>query len=91
VYELVRERAPGADTIYLHRSLVRAAQERGHPLVARLQAHGHRVDCWTIDFGTAEATTDLLAAIACCDQITTNSPAAWVAAGREGALWPRRG
>ncbi len=81
VEALVRERAPGADTIYLHRGLVRAAQEAGDPLVARLQAQGHRVDCWTIDHGTATATADLRAAIAAgCDQITTNSPAAWAMA-----------
>jgi glycerophosphoryl diester phosphodiesterase len=84
VYALVRERAPRADTIYLHRGLVRAAQERGDPVVARLQAHGHKVDCWTIDCGMAEATADLRAALAAgCDQITTNSPAAWVADARE--------
>jgi len=77
----IRERAPEADTIYLHRELVRATHERGDPLVARLRAQGHRVDCWTIDHGQPEAIDDLRAALAeGCDQITTNSAAAWAAA-----------
>jgi len=81
VFRLVRERAPEAETIYLHRRLVRAAHEGGEPLVARLQERGHLVDCWTIDHGSAEATRDLLAAISAgCDQITTNSAALWAAA-----------
>ena len=72
----VRERAAEADTVYLHRDLVRAAHERGEPLVARLRAQGHRVDCWTIDHGRPAAVADLRAAIAAgCDQITTNSAA----------------
>ncbi len=76
----VRARAPQADTIYLHRDLVRAAHEQGDPLVERLHAHGHRVDCWTIDHGTPGAIADLRAAIAAgCDQITTNSAASWAA------------
>jgi glycerophosphoryl diester phosphodiesterase len=75
------DRAPGADTIYLHRALVRAAHERGDPLVARLRAQGHRVDCWTIDHGSPAALADLRIALAAgCDQITTNSAAAWTAA-----------
>jgi glycerophosphoryl diester phosphodiesterase len=74
----VRARAPHADTIYLRRDLVRAAHERGEPLVAQLHAHGHRVDCWTIDHGSAAARADLRAAIAAgCDQITTNSAEQW--------------
>jgi glycerophosphoryl diester phosphodiesterase len=77
----IRERAPAADTIYLSRELVRAAREQGDPLVARLRAQGHRVDCWTIDHGRPGAIADLRAAIAeGCDQITTNSAAAWAAA-----------
>jgi glycerophosphoryl diester phosphodiesterase len=78
---VIRERAPEADTVYLYRDLVRAAHERGDPLVARLRAHGHRVDCWTIDHGDPAAIADLRAAIATgCDQITTNSAASWAAA-----------
>jgi glycerophosphoryl diester phosphodiesterase len=77
----VRERAAEADTIYFHRELVRATHEHGDPLVARLRAQGHRVDCWTIDHGQPGAVADLRAAIAeGCDQITTNSAAAWAAA-----------
>jgi glycerophosphoryl diester phosphodiesterase len=77
----IRERAPEADTVYLYRELVRAAHEQGDPLVARLRAHGHLVDCWTIDHGHPAAIADLRAAIAeGCDQITTNSAAAWAAA-----------
>jgi glycerophosphoryl diester phosphodiesterase len=77
----IRERAHEADTIYLHRELVRAAHEQGHPLVARLRAQGHRVDCWTIDHGDPSAVGDLRIAIAAgCDQITTNSAATWAAA-----------
>jgi glycerophosphoryl diester phosphodiesterase len=76
----IREKAPEADTIYLHRELVRAAHEQGDPLVARLRAQGQRVDCWTIDHGQPGAVADLRAAIAeGCDQITTNSAAAWAA------------
>jgi glycerophosphoryl diester phosphodiesterase len=77
----IRETARDADTIYLHRELVRAAHERGDPLVARLRAQGHRIDCWTIDYGDSAALADLHLAIAQgCDQITTNSAAAWAAA-----------
>jgi glycerophosphoryl diester phosphodiesterase len=77
----IRERARDADTIYLHRELVRAAHEQGDPLVARLRAKGHHVDCWTIDHGSPEALADLRIALAAgCDQITTNSAAAWAAA-----------
>jgi glycerophosphoryl diester phosphodiesterase len=77
----IRERAPEADTIYLHRDMVRAAHEQGDPLVERLHAHGHRVDCWTIDYGTPRAIEDVRAAIAAgCDQITTNSAASWATA-----------
>lgn len=80
VVAIVRERAPRAETVYLHRHLVRSAHERGDPLVARLQERGHRIDSWTIDHGTTDARADLLAAIASgCDQVTTNSPAAWAA------------
>jgi glycerophosphoryl diester phosphodiesterase len=77
----IRERARDARTVYLHRELVRTAHEQGEPLVARLRARGHRVDCWTIDHGPPEATADLRIALAAgCDQITTNSAAAWAAA-----------
>lgn len=81
VVRLVRQKAPQAETIYLHRKLVRAAQEQGEPIVARLREHGHKVDCWTIDHGSAAALADLLAAIAAgCDQITTNTASAWASA-----------
>jgi glycerophosphoryl diester phosphodiesterase len=77
----IRDRAREADTIYLDRELVRAAHEEGDALVARLRAQGHRVDCWTIDVGQPAALADLHAALAeGCDQITTNSAAAWAAA-----------
>jgi glycerophosphoryl diester phosphodiesterase len=77
----LRERAAEADTIYLHRELVRAAHVRGDPLVAQLRAQGYRVDCWTIDHGRPTAMADLRIALAAgCDQITTNSAAAWAAA-----------
>ena len=77
----IRERAAEADTIYLHRELVRAANARAEPLVAQLRAQGQRVDCWTIDRGAPAALADLRIALAAgCDQITTNSAAAWAAA-----------
>jgi glycerophosphoryl diester phosphodiesterase len=77
----IRERAPEADTVYLDRDLVRAAREQRDPLVARLRALGHRVDCWTIDHGPPAALADLRAALAAgCDQITTNTAASWAAA-----------
>lgn len=77
----VRQRAPEADTVYLHRELVRGAHEQAHPLVARLRAQGGRVDCWKIDYGDPSAIADLRAAIAeGCDQITTNTAASWAAA-----------
>jgi glycerophosphoryl diester phosphodiesterase len=77
----IRKRAPDADTVYLHRELVRTAHEQGDPLVARLRAKGHRVDCWTIDHGSPAALANLRIALAAgCDQITTNSAGAWVAA-----------
>jgi glycerophosphoryl diester phosphodiesterase len=77
----IRDRAREADTVYLHRGLVRAAHEQGDPLVARLRAQGYRVDCWTIDHGSPEALAELRIALAAgCDQITTNSAAAWAAA-----------
>jgi glycerophosphoryl diester phosphodiesterase len=77
----VRDGAAEADTVYLHRELVRAAHEQGDPLVARLRAQGRRIDCWTIDHGPTEALADLRIALAeGCDQITTNSAAAWAAA-----------
>jgi glycerophosphoryl diester phosphodiesterase len=77
----IRERATAADTIYLHRKLVRAAHEQASPLIARLRARGQRVDCWTIDHGPSAALADLRIALAeGCDQITTNSAAAWAAA-----------
>jgi glycerophosphoryl diester phosphodiesterase len=75
------ETAPEAHTVYLHRELVRAAHDRGDPLVARLRADGHRVDCWTIDYDSPDAVADLRAAIVSgCDQITTNSAASWATA-----------
>jgi len=81
VLRLVRAKAAEADTIYLHRDMVRAAQARDDPLVAQLRDDGHHVDCWTIDHGTAAASADLLTAIAAgCDQITTNTTSAWAAA-----------
>jgi glycerophosphoryl diester phosphodiesterase len=77
----IRKRAPDADTVYLHRALVRTAHELGDPLVARLRAMGHRVDCWTIDHGSPAALADLRIALAAgCDQIATNSAVAWAAA-----------
>jgi glycerophosphoryl diester phosphodiesterase len=77
----IRERAAEADTVYLHRGLVRAAYAQGEPLVARLHAQGQRVDCWTLDHGDPAAHADLRIALAAgCDQITTNSATAWVAA-----------
>jgi glycerophosphoryl diester phosphodiesterase len=77
----IRTRAPDADTVYLHRELVRTAHEQGDLLVARLRAKGHRVDCWTIDHGSPAALADLRIAFAAgCDQITTNSAVAWAAA-----------
>jgi glycerophosphoryl diester phosphodiesterase len=77
----IRDRAALADTIYLHRELVRTAHAHGDPLVARLRAKGQRVDCWTIDHGRPAALADLRIALAAgCDQITTNSAAAWAAA-----------
>ncbi|MEM7021094.1 MAG: glycerophosphodiester phosphodiesterase family protein [Pseudomonadota bacterium] len=81
VTQQISNRAPHADTIYLHRGTVRAAEDRGEPLVAKLRARGQLVDCWTIDHGTAAALEDIRIALAAgCDQITTNTPAAWAAA-----------
>lgn len=78
VLSLVRETAPEADTIYLHRGLVSGAVAGGNSLVRRLQASGHRVDCWTIDFGLPDAMRIFRdAAAAGCDEVTTNTPAAW--------------
>ena len=84
VLRLVQETAPEADTIYLHRKLVRSSQQRGDGLVDRLRERGHRVDCWTIDHGLPGAAEDLQTAIAAgCDEITTNTPRAWAAATLE--------
>ena len=78
VSRIVQERTPEADWIFLRRDIVRKSCERGDGLVDRLHASGHRVDCWTIDHGTPDATDDFLAAvIAGCDQITTNTAQAW--------------
>jgi glycerophosphoryl diester phosphodiesterase len=79
---VVEETAPEAEIIYLYRRLVRRAHEDGDALVARLQERGHRVDCWTIDYGKPNAQRDFLAAVMSgCDQITTNTPRAWARAG----------
>lgn len=79
VFQLVRDTAPEAEMVYLHRNLVRLSHERGDGLVARLGEHGHQVDCWTLDHGEPQAAKDLAAALATgCRQITTNTPAAWV-------------
>lgn len=78
VLRLVREKAPEADWIYLRRDFVCASNERGNQLVARLRGSGHQVDCWTIDHGTPDDATDLVAAMmAGCDQVTTNTAAVW--------------
>jgi len=85
VATLVRENAPRADTIYLHRDLVRTSQERGEGLVEQLHQWGHRVDCWTIDRDLPEAAADLKTAIAAgCDQITTNTALEWCEAEPNG-------
>ena len=77
-FSLVRETAPEADTIYLHHELVSRSVSDGSRLVARLQAAGHRVDCWTIDCGTPSALPAFYDAMAAgCDEVTTNTPAAW--------------
>lgn len=87
VLRLVQETAPEADTIYLHRKLVRSSRQREDGLVERLRERGHRVDCWTIDHGTPGAAEDLQTAIdAGCDEITTNTPRAWAAAVGNGVL-----
>ena len=84
VLRRVYEKAPQADTIYLHRNLVRASEDRGDGLVAQLRECGHRVDCWTIDHGASDAVAALVAAItAGCSQITTNTAFAWTAAKLE--------
>lgn len=78
VFSLVRETAPNADTIYLHHELVSTSVSDGSRLVARLQALDHRVDCWTIDCGTPNAVRAFRdAVVAGCDEVTTNTPAAW--------------
>ncbi len=80
VLRIVREKAPEADWIYLRRDLVRAAYDQGDRLVAELRLSGHRVDCWTIDHGTPDDDADFVTAVkAGCDQITTNTAAAWAA------------
>ena len=72
---LVREVAPTADWIYLHRSSVRNAHKRGEQLAA---AGLPMIDCWTIDHGGATNRFHFDMALAAgCDQITTNSPALW--------------
>lgn len=79
VFRLVRETAPEAQMVYLHRMLVRMSHERGDGLVARLAECGHQVDCWTLDHGEPEAAKDLAAAVATgCHQVTTNTAVAWV-------------
>ena len=86
VERIVRDIAPDAHTLYLHRECVRASQARGDGLVKRLKARGHRIDCWTIDLGEVDAVADLRAAVASgCDAITTNTANAWAAwsPGRE--------
>ena len=91
VERIVREIAPDAHTLYLHRECVRASQARGDGLVKRLKARGHRIDCWTIDLGEAGAVADLRAAVASgCDAITTNTNtanawAAWSPGREDGA------
>ncbi len=81
VLALVRETAPAADTIYLHHETVCASVSTGSQLVPRLKALGHRVDCWTIDFGMPDAVRSFRdAAVAGCDQVTTNTATAWAAA-----------
>lgn len=72
----VRAVAPGVDTIYLSRRIIR--KSGAAELVERLHRDGHLVDCWTIDHGDPDGDTDLRAALdAGVDQITTNTPAAW--------------
>jgi len=81
VLRVVEETAPQADTIYLHRKIVRTAHERDDGLIGKLRERGHRIDCWTIDHGKRNAEQDLLAALMSgCDQITTNTPTAWARA-----------
>ncbi len=81
VLSLVRETAPEADTIYLHHDLVSTSVSDASGLVPRLKALGHRVDCWTIDFGMPDAMRTFRdAAAAGCDEVTTNTPAAWAGA-----------
>lgn len=78
---LVREAAPGAHTLYLHRAIVRRSHARGDGLVRRLADRGHRVDCWTLDRGRTGAEESLAAAVAAgCHQVTTNTPLAWAGA-----------
>lgn len=80
LFRLARETAPEADTLYLHRALVRLSHQRGDGLMARLAECGQRVDCWTLDCGEPGAAEDLAAAIATgCHQVTTNTALAWVA------------
>ena len=86
---LIRETAPEAHTIYLHRKLVLDSYERDEGLVADLHRHGYQVDCWTIDHGAPGADRDLVTAIrAGCDQITTNTAQAWAAAKLENGQAP---
>ena len=74
VVSLVRDTASEAETIYLRHDLVAGAPS----MVSQLQAYGHRIDAWTIDAGVPNAQRDFDAvAAAGCDQITTNTPAAW--------------
>ncbi len=78
VVSLVRRRAPAAEVLYLHYSIVRRSQQRGDALVRRLADLGYRIDCWTLDRGRTDATANLLLAVAAgCHEVTTNTPLPW--------------
>lgn len=82
--------APEAETIYLHHSLIAAADARNLDLVGAFHDQHRLVDCWTI--GTDRPRTEALlrmAVAAGVDQITTDTPrdleALWAGtAGRRG-------
>lgn len=92
VVSLVQRRAPEAEILYLHYTIVRRSQQCGDGVIRRIVDRGYRVDCWTLDRGRTDAMTHLLSAVAAgCHEVTTNTPLAWAEAlarreARTGAL-----
>ena len=79
--EHLQKTAPEARAIYLNRGIIRASHERGGRLVGALREEGRMVDCWTVDIDSELSWQDLAISFHVgCDQITTNTASAWIAA-----------